>query len=227
MAPPARLPGGCLRTYACRPSQAAACSDSAGIAATWEGRRAAAVLLVVAAAALAAGCEAGPPPQAADRDVKRPTLGFALDVPQGWTWRDLGGDVALEIIEQASARPSAPAAAAKEARLEKRGGPVAHVVVVDRENMTLEAWAAQAVTDSQEFQADLEAAPPEKARLADGREALVVTLKNPHGLRPAIQKMLLAATKRRAYALMLTAPEPQMAAAEQTFKKSFDTFVVW
>jgi hypothetical protein len=39
--------------------------------------------------------------------------------------------------------------------------------------------------------------------------------------------MLLAVTKDRAYALMLTAPEPDMAAAEKAFKKSFETFVVW
>lgn len=178
-------------------------------------------------AVVAAGCEAKPPPQAAGRDVVRPALGFALDVPEGWTWRDLGGDVALEIIEQAPAKAETPAAAQKEDRPEKRGGPVAHVVVVDREGMALDAWVAQAVKDSQEFQADLEATPPEKTRLADGREALVVTLKNPHGLRPLLQKMLLATTGHRAYALMLTAPEQQMAAAGKTFKKSFDTFVVW
>ena len=174
-----------------------------------------------------AGCSSAPPPQATGRTVVRPALGFALDVPEGWTWRDLGGDVALEIIEQTPAKTDTSAAAAKEARIQKRGGPVAHVVVVDREGMTLEAWAGQAIKDSQQFQSDLEASPPEKAKLADGREALAVTLKNPRGLRPLVQKMLLATTKHRAYSLMLTAPEPDMAVAEKTFKKSFDTFVVW
>ncbi|MCX5669951.1 MAG: hypothetical protein NTU94_01325 [Planctomycetota bacterium] len=184
-------------------------------------------MLLLAGAVLAAGCSSAPPPQATGRTVVRPALGFALDVPEGWTWRDLGGDVALEIIEQAPAKADTSAAAAKEARIQKRGGPVAHVVVVDREGMTLEAWADQAIKDSQQFQSDLEASPPEKARLADGREALAVTLKNPRGLRPLVQKMLLATTKHRAYSLMLTAPEPDRAAAEKTFKKSFDTFVVW
>jgi len=184
-------------------------------------------MLLLAGAVLAAGCSSAPPPQATGRTVVRPALGFALDVPEGWTWRDLGGDVALEIIEQTPAKTDTSAAAAKEARIEKRGGPVAHVVVVDREGMTLEAWAGQAIKDSQQFQSDLEASPPEKAKLADGREALAVTLKNPRGLRPLVQKMLLATTKHRAYSLMLTAPEPDMAAAEKTFKKSFDTFVVW
>jgi len=184
-------------------------------------------MLLLAGAVLAAGCSGAPPPQATGRTVVRPALGFALDVPEGWTWRDLGGDVALEIIEQTPAKTDTSAAAAKEARIEKRGGPVAHVVVVDREGMTLEAWAGQAIKDSQQFQSDLEASPPEKAKLADGREALAVTLKNPRGLRPLVQKMLLATTKHRAYSLMLTAPEPDMAAAEKTFKKSFDSFVVW
>ena len=184
-------------------------------------------MLLLAGAVLAAGCSSTPPPQATGRTVVRPALGFALDVPEGWTWRDLGGDVALEIIEQTPAKTDTSAAAAKEARIEKRGGPVAHVVVVDREGMTLEAWAGQAIKDSQQFQSDLEASPPEKAKLADGREALAVTLKNPRGLRPLVQKMLLATTKHRAYSLMLTAPEPDMAAAEKTFKKSFDSFVVW
>lgn len=184
-------------------------------------------MLLLAGAVLAAGCSSAPPPQATGRTVVRPALGFALDVPEGWTWRDLGGDVALEIIEQTPAKADTSAAAAKEARIEKRGGPVAHVVVVDREGMTLETWADQAIKDSQQFQSDLEASPPEKAKLADGREALAVTLKNPRGLRPLVQKMLLATTKHRAYSLMLTAPEPNMAAAEKTFKKSFDTFVVW
>ena len=184
-------------------------------------------MLLLAGAVLAAGCSSTPPPQATGRTVVRPALGFALDVPEGWTWRDLGGDVALEIIEQTPAKTDTSAAAAKEARIEKRGGPVAHVVVVDREGMTLEAWAGQAIKDSQQFQSDLEASPPEKAKLADGREALAVTLKNPRGLRPLVQKMLLATTKHRAYSLMLTAPEPDMAAAEKMFKKSFDSFVVW
>ena len=158
----------------------------------------------------------------------RPTLGFALDVPEGWTWRDLGGDVALEIIEAAAAKTETPAPAPGQApRPEKRGGAVAHAVVVEREGMTLEAWADQAIKDSQQFQSALEAAPPEKTKLADGREALAVTLRNPRGLRPLVQKMLLATTKHRAYALMLTAPEPDMAAAEKAFKKSFETFVVW
>jgi len=184
-------------------------------------------MLLLAGAVLAAGCASAPPPQASGRTVVRPALGFALDVPEGWAWRDLGGDVALEIIEQAPAKADTPAAAAKEARLENRGGPVVHVVVIDREGMALEAWTDRAIKDSQEFQSDLEAAPPEKAKLADGHEALAVTLKNPRGLRPIVQKMLLAVTKDRAYALMLTAPEPDMAAAEKTFKKSFETFVVW
>ena len=184
-------------------------------------------MLLLAGAVLAAGCASAPPPQASGRTVVRPALGFALDVPEGWAWRDLGGDVALEIIEQTPAKTDTSAAAAKEARIEKRGGPVAHVVVVDREGMTLEAWAGQAIKDSQQFQSDLEASPPEKTRLADGREALAVTLKNPRGLRPLVQKMLLATTKHRAYSLMLTAPEPDMAAAEKMFKKSFDSFVVW
>jgi hypothetical protein len=101
------------------------------------------------------------------------------------------------------------------------------VVVVDRDHLALEAWADQAVADSRELQSDLEVSGRAKTRLADGREALTLTLKNPRGLKPLVQRMLLAVTERRAYAVLATATEPDLPAAEPAFKKCFDSFVVW
>jgi hypothetical protein len=83
------------------------------------------------------------------------------------------------------------------------------------------------VADSRELQSDLEVSGRTKTRLADGREALTLTLKNPRGLKPLVQRMLLAVTERRAYAVLATAAEPDLPAAEPAFKKCFDSFVVW
>jgi hypothetical protein len=192
------------------------------------------LLLFLAAGALAGGCEATPPKEAQGRTVVRPALGFALDVPQGWTWRDLGGDVALEIIEQSPGREprgGGPAEGPSRPPAGRRGGgdlgPVLHVVVVDREGAALEAWADQAIKESQELQSDLEVTGRQAARLADGREALRITLKNPRGLKPLVQTMLLAVTEKRAFGLLLTATEPSMAQAEKTLRRSLETFVVW
>ena len=102
-----------------------------------------------------------------------------------------------------------------------------NVVVVDRGGMPLADWAAQAIEDSQELQSDLEVVSRQPAKLADGREALLVTLKSPRGVQPIIQRMLLTMTDRRAYALLATAPQSDLAAAEPAIRKSFDTFIVW
>jgi hypothetical protein len=184
-------------------------------------------LAVAAAVALAAGCEGRPPKAAEGRDVTRPALGFALDVPEGWTWRDLDGDVVLEVFRQeAPAGPQAKGAAEADAAA-KRTRPVIHVVVVDRAGATPETWADDAVASSREIQADLEVAGREPATLADGREALALTLKNPRGLEPIVQRMVLAVTGTRAYALMVTAPESDMARIGPEVEACFRTFVVW
>ena len=49
---------------------------------------------------LAAGCQAPVPKEAQGRDVIRPHLGVALDVAKGWNFRDLYGDVVLEMFPQ-------------------------------------------------------------------------------------------------------------------------------
>jgi hypothetical protein len=177
-------------------------------------------ILACAAALLAAGCEATPPKEAQGRDIQRPAFGFALDVPQGWAVRDLSGDVVLELYPSAAPAPA-------ETRAITRLRPVIQVVVVDREDMTLEAWADDAIRESQDLQSDLEVVSRTPARLADGREALLVVLKNPRGLEPFVQRLLLAMTGSRAYALMLTTPQPDAAAIDGAAKKCFDSFVVW
>ena len=163
---------------------------------------------------LAAGCQAPVPKEAAGRDVVRSHLGFALDVAKGWNFKDLYGDVVLEIFPQPP-----PGATPLRAMMD--------VVVVDRGGMGLSDWAEQAIEDSHELQSDLEVVSRSPAKLADGREALLVVLKSPRGVQPIIQRMLLAMTERRAYAMLATAPESDLAAAEPEIRKTFDSFIVW
>jgi hypothetical protein len=202
--------------------------------------------------ALAAGCEDRVPPEARGRDVVRPALGFAVNVPQGWNFRDLAGDVALEIYPQPPASAAGEAAAPEPdagASGDVRKCPAApaaglaapepapaharpllaavHVAVIDRAGIDLAEWADQAVGESRELQPDLEVIKREPGRLADGRDALVLVLRNPRGLSPTVQRMLLAMTGRRAYALLATAPEPEGPAVEAAFQKCFDSFIVW
>jgi len=183
--------------------------------------------VLLSALVLAAGCEARPPKQAEGRDVVRPRLGFALDVAKGWNFKDLYGDVVLEIYPQPPAPASAPAEAQEPAPATKPSRATMNVAIVDRGGMALADWAAQAIEDSQELQSDLEVVSRTPAKLADGREALLVILKSPRGAQPILQMMLLAMTDRRAYALLATAPESDLAAAEPAIKKSFDSFIVW
>ena len=189
-------------------------------------------IAALAAMALAAGCGDRVPPEARGRDVVRPHLGFAVNVPEGWNFRDLDGDVALEIYPQppASARPVAetPAGAPEPAPPHARPLLAAvHVAVIDRAGIGLDAWADQAVGESRELQPDLEVVKREPGQLADGRNALVLVLRNPRGLSPTVQRMLLAMTGRRAYAVLATAPEPEGPAVEAAFQKCFDSFIVW
>ena len=182
----------------------------------------AAALALLAVIALA-GCEARPPAEAEGRDIVRPRLGFAVNVPEGWTFRDLYGDVVLEI------NPQGPATAAGEPRqrgLDRRLA-VVDVVTIDREGIALDAWADQAVKESQEMQSDLAVVSRQARRLADGRDALEVVLRNPRNVQPLVQRMLLVMTERRAYAVLATAPESDLPAAEPAFKKCFDSFVTW
>ena len=183
--------------------------------------------VLLSALVLAAGCEAPLPKQAEGRDVVRPHLGFALDVAQGWNFKDLYGDVVLEIFPQAPAAASAPAEAKEAPPAARPSRATMNVAVVDRGGMALADWAAQAIEDSQELQSDLKVVSRQAVKLADGREALLVTLKSPRGVQPIIQRMLLTMTDRRAYALLATAPESDLAAAEPAIRKSFDTFIVW
>jgi len=202
------------------------------------------VLLIVTLAGLLAGCGTEPPPEAAGRDVVRPALGFAIDVPEGWTWNDLAGDIVLEIVprtgdaetaeEATSGANTGPAAAHAdstdddaERRHRARTGPAIHVAVIDREGMTLDAWADQTVASSKELQADLEVVSREPTQTTAGREALTLVLKNPRGLEPFVQRLRLVLTEARAYAVIATAPESDWPAAEAAVKTCFDSFLVW
>jgi len=203
-----------------------------------------AIAAAVGFAALAgAGCEGRPPAAAQGKDVVRPALRFALDVPAGWTVRDLEGDVVLEVLgpspkaPQAAEKAPAAAGAAAEGKapqkeppplvLGNQPRPVVHVLVIERERETLAEWADRAIKDSQELQSDLEVTHRQAAKLADGREALRITLKNPRAVEPLVQEMLLVMTGSNAYAVIATASESERGAFEAAFKKCFDTFVVW
>jgi len=180
-------------------------------------------MLACAALAAAAGCTAEVPEAARGRDVVRPVLGFAIDVPDGWTWSDVAGDVVLEIVR----RPSAETGEGGEAARPKRSHPVVHVVVVDREGVALEEWAEEAVADSKDLQADLQVTGRKAARLTDGHPALALTLRSERALEPLVQQLLLVVTETRACAVVATAPENDAAAAGPAFKECFDSFVVW
>jgi hypothetical protein len=207
------------------------------------------VTVVIGVAALA-GCEAGPPSAAEGRDVVRPALHLAVDVPDGWTWTDLGGDVVLEMVPAADdeASPTPPtdddapgpatdAAAPGDAgadtdrpaarRHRERTHPVIHVAMVEREGLSLQDWAEQTVESSRELQPDLEVLTREPARLADGRHALRLVLKNPRGLEPFVQRMLLTVNDDRAYAVIATAPESAWPAFEAAASTCFDSLIVW
>jgi hypothetical protein len=192
------------------------------------------------------GCEAAPPPLAAGRDVVRPALRFALDVPDGWTVRDLGGDVVLEVAAPpapgyATAKPgcalAGPGAPAEPPRADADAGGAApprqapvvvHVIAVDREGTPdLAAWADAAIREAAELGSDLPVVRREAARLADGREALLLVFDHPRGAEPMEQRMLLALTARTAYALLATGSKGRLAAAEADVKQCFDTFMVW
>lgn len=187
-----------------------------------------AISLVLTWLVLVTGCGPSAPSGANQRDVVRPALGFALDVPDGWTWRDLAGDVVLEAVRRPGGAAQ-PAASQQQTapRPDRRSAPVLHVVVIDREGLTLDEWTDYAIRDSRQLQSDLEVVSRDKTQLTDGREALRVILKNPRSVEPLIQRMLLTATKSKAYALILTAPEGELAAAESATQKCFDSFVVW
>lgn len=184
-------------------------------------------MLACAALAAAVGCTGEPPEAARGRDVVRPALGFAIDVPDGWMWNDVAGDVVLEIVRRPSGAKGEGQPPDGGPR-PKRSGPLVHVVVVDREGTTLDGWADRAITSSKELQSDLEVAGRAPAKLADGREALALTLRSERGLEPLVQQLLLTVTEARAYAVLATAPENGAAAeAEPAFKECFDSFVVW
>jgi hypothetical protein len=184
---------------------------------------------LLAAVALVAGCEARPPDQAAGHDVVRPQLGFAINVPEGWTFRDLYGDVVLEILPKSLAA-EAPAAAQEtptpKAPQDHTTG-VIHVVVVDREGLAPDAWADQQLAEAKELQPALEVTKREAIKLADGRDAILLELTNPRAVRPLVQKMLLTVTSRRAYAVLATAPESDFTAFDGAARKCFDSLVVW
>jgi hypothetical protein len=65
------------------------------------------------------------------------------------------------------------------------------------------------------------------AALADGRPALRLVLKNPRGVEPFLQKMLLVMTDSTAYAVIATASASDFQAAEHDIDTCFRTFIVW
>jgi hypothetical protein len=171
-------------------------------------------------ATLAAGCEADLPPAARSGDLLRPRLGFAINVPAGWTFRDLGGDVVLEMT------PRTPAESPAAETVAERPLPVIHVVVIDREGLTLEDWARQEIDEAAQLQADLDVVRKEPVQVS-GREGLVLELHNPRAVRPLVQRMLLTVTDRRAYAVLATATEADLPALEAAIETCDRSLVVW
>lgn len=193
--------------------------------------RAPALLLLSLGFALT-GCAPTVPPEAKGCDVVRPALGFAIDIPKGWIVRDLGGDVVLEIVatDERRGKTAAPAETPPEAPpTERRRIPsaVVHVTVIEREGETLDAWADDMTAELVSVLPDLAVSQRDEAELADGRPALLLVIENPRGVAPLEQRMLLAVTAERAYALIATARQSEMAAVEPEIQVCFDSFVVW
>ena len=194
-------------------------------------------LSALAAVLLAAGlgtvgCAPTVPPEAEECDVVRAKLRFALDVPPGWVVRDLGGDVVLEIVatDERQVETAAPAEAPTEAPpAERRRIPsaVVQVTVLEREGETLNAWADNTIAELLNVQPDLAVSRRDEAELADGRPALLLTIENPRGVEPLEQRMLLAVTDERAYALVATARQSEMTVVEPEVQVCFASFVVW
>jgi len=190
------------------------------------------VVVLVASAFAPGGCAPTVPPEAKGCDVVRPALRFAIDVPKGWVVRDLGGDVVLEIVatDERRGETEAPAETSPEApAAERRRIPsaVVQVTVIEREGKTLDAWADDMTAELISLQPDLAVSQRDEAELADGRPALVLVIENPRGVAPLQQRMLLAVTAERAYALIATARQSEMAAVEPEIQVCFDSFVVW
>jgi hypothetical protein len=195
--------------------------------------RLSALAAVLLAAGLGpAGCAPTVPPEAKGCDVVRPALGFAIDVPKGWIVRDLGGDVVLEIVatDERRGETAAPAETPPEApTAERRRIPsaVVQVTVIEREGETLDAWADDMIAELVSVQPDLAVSQRDEAELPDGRPALLLTIENPRGVAPLEQRMLLAVTAERAYALVATARQSEMAVVEPEIQVCFASFVVW
>ncbi len=195
-----------------------------------------ALLLV---SALAGGCGEAMPPEAEGLDHVRPALRFALDVPDGWTVRELGGDVVLEAVSPVAAEAETPPGESLESNPAGRApGVVVHVVVVEREGLSeagggdgakppAEAWADAAIAEATALRRNMKVVEREEAALADGRPALRLVLENPRGLDVMEQRMLLAVTDRYAYGLMATGTRKRLAEAEDALAECFETFVVW
>jgi hypothetical protein len=188
-----------------------------------------AATLSLTMAVLATGCESRPPAAAEGHDIVRPALGFAINVPKGWTFRDLDGDVVLELYPPGAETPAAADAKADEAPKARpsRSSPVVQVTVIGHSGLSLDAWADEAAAQLKELQANIEVVGRRPEKLADGHDALRVDLRNARGVRPEIQQMLLVITGHRAYAVIATAPEPDLAAAEPAFRQCFSSLVVW
>ncbi len=183
------------------------------------------------------GCGQAVPTGAEGRDVVRPALRFALDVPEGWTVRDLDGDVVLEIV----APPPKAAAQGDETAgpgpASGGGIAVVHVLAIDREGLpaaddadaaeALEVWADAAVEEASDLRRDLRVVAREETALADGRPALRIVLEDPRGIDVFEQRMLLAVTDRFAYGLLATGPRPALSAVEDALAACFGSLLVW
>jgi len=176
------------------------------------------------------------PPAAARCNVVRPALRFALDVPAGWTVRDLGGDVVLECLAPAAQGGPAGAEAPAPEGSGGEGGSsgrrafraVIQVTAIGRDGITaLGDWADAAIREAGDVQSSLEVVSRADAKLADGRAALLVVLEDRRGVEVMRQRMFLVMTDRFAYALVATGPERRLAALDAEITKCFDSLVVW
>lgn len=159
-------------------------------------------VLIAGLLALAAveGCDTGLPPEVARLGFVERELKFALDVPAGWTYRESRGTVAVVL--------TAPGA-------EDAAHPNVVVVVTPAGGLLTADDLAAAGRDSLQTLKGFREISDEPRKLADGRDARVLTFDHAALGSPVRQRQLYAVAGGRAYTVTATAPSPEAFEAHQ------------
>lgn len=175
------------------------------------------ILAVGFLAAIAlAGCASGLPAEVAKLNYVRRDLDFAMNIPDGWTWRESPGSVAL--IASAPATPIAPGAA-------ENGRPNVTVVVEPAPMaMTLSEFVQMCRGQLSETLKKFTLIREEPRTLADGRKAWLLEFEHASLAKPVRQMQLVVMAGNRTYTVTATAEVSAFAAHEADFETIFRSF---